>query len=94
MDITPSALPHREVYKLLIGAIVPRPIAWVSTVDEGGTPNLAPFSFFTAVCSDPPTVIFCPGIRDTDKTPKTHSTTFAPPANTSSTSSPNRWPAR
>jgi flavin reductase (DIM6/NTAB) family NADH-FMN oxidoreductase RutF len=70
MDITPSALPHREVYKLLIGAIVPRPIAWVSTVDEGGTPNLAPFSFFTAVCSDPPTVIFCPGIREADKAPK------------------------
>jgi flavin reductase (DIM6/NTAB) family NADH-FMN oxidoreductase RutF len=66
MDITPSDLPHREVYKLLIGAIVPRPIAWVSSIDAAGLPNLAPFSFFTAVCSLPPTVIFCPGVRETD----------------------------
>lgn len=66
MDITPELLPHREVYKLMIGSIVPRPIAWVSTVNAAGQPNLAPFSFFTAVCSEPPTVVFCSGIRDAD----------------------------
>ncbi len=63
MDITPADLPHREVYKLLIGSIVPRPIAWVSSRSADGIPNLAPFSFFTAVCSEPPTVVFCPGVR-------------------------------
>jgi flavin reductase (DIM6/NTAB) family NADH-FMN oxidoreductase RutF len=66
LDIIPSELPHNEVYKLMIGAIVPRPIAWVSTLSEAGLPNLAPFSFFTAVCSKPPTVIFCTGVRGTD----------------------------
>jgi flavin reductase (DIM6/NTAB) family NADH-FMN oxidoreductase RutF len=50
----------------MIGTIVPRPIAWVSTISEDGVPNLAPFSFFTAVCSNPPTVVFCPGVRATD----------------------------
>jgi flavin reductase (DIM6/NTAB) family NADH-FMN oxidoreductase RutF len=66
VDITPDQLPHREVYKLMIGSIVPRPIAWVSTINAQGKPNLAPFSFFSGVCSAPPTVIFCPGVRDTD----------------------------
>ncbi len=63
MDINPQDLPHREVYKLLTGAVVPRPIAWVSTLAADGTPNLAPFSFFNAVCSNPPTVLFCPSMR-------------------------------
>lgn len=66
MDINPSDLPHNEVNKLMIGAIVPRPIAWVSTINETGQPNLAPFSFFTAVCAKPPTVVFCPGVRGSD----------------------------
>jgi flavin reductase (DIM6/NTAB) family NADH-FMN oxidoreductase RutF len=44
-------------------AIIPRPIAWVSSVDADGLPNLAPFSYFSAVCSSPPTVLFCSGIR-------------------------------
>ena len=50
----------------MIGAIVPRAIAWVSTVNEDGQPNLAPFSFFTAVCFAPPTIVFCPSVRETD----------------------------
>lgn len=66
MEINPADLFHREVYKLMIGSIVPRPIAWVSTINADGQPNLAPFSFFTAVCSQPPTVVFCPGVRSTD----------------------------
>lgn len=66
MDINPGELPHNEVSKLMIGAIVPRPIAWVSTMNKAGQPNLAPFSFFTAVCSKPPTVVFCPSVRGTD----------------------------
>lgn len=66
VDIHPGEWPHREIYKLMIGAIVPRAIAWVSTADSSGRPNLAPFSFFTAACSAPPTIVFCPGVRDTD----------------------------
>ncbi len=66
MEINPSELPHGEVSKLMIGSVVPRPIAWVSTLSAEGQPNLAPFSFFTAVCSKPPTVVFCPGVRGTD----------------------------
>lgn len=50
-------------YKLLIGSVVPRPIAWVSTVAPDGRLNLAPFSYFQAVCSDPPTVIVSVGRR-------------------------------
>lgn len=44
----------------MIASIVPRPIAWVSTIDSDGALNLAPFSYFTGVCTDPMTVLFCP----------------------------------
>lgn len=60
MDINPDTLPIPERYKLLIGAIVPRPIAFVSTVSPEGKLNLAPFSFFCGVSSNPPTLLFCP----------------------------------
>jgi len=60
MDIDPLALALADRYKLLIGAIVPRPIALVSTVSPGGLLNLAPFSFFNGVSSNPPTLLFCP----------------------------------
>jgi flavin reductase (DIM6/NTAB) family NADH-FMN oxidoreductase RutF len=70
LDIYPEQYPDREVYKLLSSAVVPRPIAWVSTVNRAGQPNLAPFSFFNAVCSQPPTVLFCTGIRAADRSPK------------------------
>jgi flavin reductase (DIM6/NTAB) family NADH-FMN oxidoreductase RutF len=48
---------------LLVGSIVPRPIAFVSTVSPEGVLNLAPFSFFTAASANPPVVCFCPMIR-------------------------------
>lgn len=70
MEIRPESLPWKSVYKILIGSIVPRPIGWVSTIDEQGCPNLAPFSFFNAVCGNPPHVLFCPMIRSTDSQPK------------------------
>ena len=70
MEIYPSTLPWKSLYKLMIGSIVPRAIGWVSTVDETGEPNLAPFSFFTAAGANPPHVLFCPMIRDTDGRPK------------------------
>ena len=52
------ALPVREAYAFLIGAIVPRPIAFVSTIAPDGIANVAPFSFFTGVTSRPPTIVF------------------------------------
>jgi flavin reductase (DIM6/NTAB) family NADH-FMN oxidoreductase RutF len=61
MELRPEELKISERYKLLIGAIVPRPIALVSTVSPAGEPNLAPFSFFNGVGSDPMTLVFCPG---------------------------------
>jgi flavin reductase (DIM6/NTAB) family NADH-FMN oxidoreductase RutF len=64
--IDPAELSRKDMYKLMTGSIVPRPIAWVSSVNADGQPNLAPFSYFTAVSPNPPTVIFCPGTRGTD----------------------------
>jgi flavin reductase (DIM6/NTAB) family NADH-FMN oxidoreductase RutF len=52
-----------DIYKLMIGAIVPRPIALVSSLDENNIRNLAPFSYFTACSSNPPVVVFCPIFR-------------------------------
>ena len=66
MQLRPDESNWKTVYKLMIGAIVPRPIGWVSTVDLSGKPNLAPFSFFNAVCSNPAHVLFCPTVRSTD----------------------------
>lgn len=60
MRIDPTQLHVREMYQYLIGAITPRPIAWVSTVSPKGIPNLAPFSFFNGVAANPPTVVFSP----------------------------------
>ena len=53
MDLTPSDLKTKDIYKLLTGSVVPRPIAWVSTVSEDGVHNLAPFSFFTVASTKP-----------------------------------------
>jgi flavin reductase (DIM6/NTAB) family NADH-FMN oxidoreductase RutF len=66
MEINPSDAPPGALNKIILGSVVPRPIAWVSTMDAQGRPNLAPFSFFNAVCSKPPTLLFCPGIRGLD----------------------------
>jgi flavin reductase (DIM6/NTAB) family NADH-FMN oxidoreductase RutF len=61
--VDPASCPAQTNYKLLIGSIVPRPIAFVSTVSPDGVPNLAPFSFFNAVCGNPPVVSFASGFR-------------------------------
>jgi flavin reductase (DIM6/NTAB) family NADH-FMN oxidoreductase RutF len=70
MEIHPGELPWKSIYKLLISSILPRPIGWISTTDNKGRPNLAPFSFFNVVCANPPTVLFCPGIRESDRATK------------------------
>jgi flavin reductase (DIM6/NTAB) family NADH-FMN oxidoreductase RutF len=66
MEIAAQDHPWQIVYKIMIGSILPRPIGWVSTIDSNGIPNLAPFSFFNAVCANPPHVLFCPMVRVTD----------------------------
>jgi flavin reductase (DIM6/NTAB) family NADH-FMN oxidoreductase RutF len=63
MIVSPSELPYSEFYNILISSVMPRPIAWVSTMSAAGQPNLAPFSFFNAVCADPPLLAFAPGLR-------------------------------
>ncbi|MEZ4753031.1 MAG: flavin reductase family protein [Bdellovibrionota bacterium] len=55
--LTPNEMEVKDVYKLLIGSVVPRPIAFVSTISKDAVVNLAPFSFFNAVCSNPPTLM-------------------------------------
>ncbi|MDD0852407.1 flavin reductase family protein [Halobacteriovorax sp. GB3] len=55
--------PFQDNYKFLIGSILPRPIALVSTLNSDGTNNLAPFSFFTAVSASPMIIAFSPMIR-------------------------------
>ena len=54
MQIDPEALDARQAYKLMTSLILPRPIAFVTTVSPGGEVNLAPFSYFGGVCSSPP----------------------------------------
>lgn len=63
MNVVPTDLSHRDSYRVLIGAVGPRPIAWVSTLDRNGHPNLAPFSFFNVLSSKPPLLGFSPGLR-------------------------------
>jgi flavin reductase (DIM6/NTAB) family NADH-FMN oxidoreductase RutF len=60
MELEPKDLSQAERYRLMIGCIVPRPIAFVSTVSPDGAPNLAPYSFFNGVGSEPMTMMFCP----------------------------------
>ena len=57
MDLELALLPALERYKLLIGLVIPRPIAWVSTWSENGVANCAPFSFFNVISEDPPLCI-------------------------------------
>lgn len=62
MILNPADLDPQTRYRLLIGAIVPRPIAWVSSMNAAGQLNLAPFSYFTIAAVQPMTLIFCPTI--------------------------------
>jgi flavin reductase (DIM6/NTAB) family NADH-FMN oxidoreductase RutF len=64
--VDPAATEPRNVYRLMIAAIVPRPIAFVSTISADGILNLAPFSFFTAASADPPVICFAPMVRGRD----------------------------
>ena len=69
MELSVKDLNSQQLYKLMTGSIVPRPIGWISTLSEEGVANLAPFSYFMGVASEPPTLMFSAGRRDanTDK---------------------------
>ena len=66
MIINPQKLSFQENHKIMIGSILPRPIALVSTISLDGKNNLAPFSYFNGVCSNPPTSMFSPARRGYD----------------------------
>jgi len=63
--LVPAEQKPQDIYKLLVGSVVPRPIAFVSSMDVDGIRNLAPFSFFTVASANPPIVCFCPMMRGT-----------------------------
>jgi len=67
VTVDPAITPHHNLYKLLIGSVVPRPIGFISTVSAEGAHNLAPFSFFNAVCGNPPVVCFSASFREPRK---------------------------
>lgn len=69
MQLDFSTLPPRDAYLWMTRVIVPRPIAWVSTISADGRTNLAPFSFFQGVCAKPPTLMFVP-VNNRDGTKK------------------------
>ena len=60
LSINPKEIPTSKLHGYLLGAIAPRPIAFASTVDENGNPNLSPFSFFNVFGANPPILIFSP----------------------------------
>ncbi len=72
MIVSPSEISHSELYAILLNSVAPRPIAWVSTISTSGNLNLAPFSFFNAVCVDPPLLAFAPGLRRPKQTEVVH----------------------
>src|SRR5919197_224961 len=66
MDLTLAELLPHERYKLLIGLVIPRPIAWISTRSANGVANCAPFSFFNVFSEDPPLCVIGINPRDSD----------------------------
>lgn len=70
MTIDPKDISTAALHAYMLGAIAPRPIAFVSSIDQAGNINLSPYSFFNAFGSNPPTVIFSPARRVRDNTIK------------------------
>ena len=73
ISLDPKTLPIPQLHAYLMGAVGPRPIAFASTIDKNGNPNLAPFSFFNVFSSNPPVLIFSPNRSGrTGETKHTH----------------------
>mgnify|MGYP000748521441 FL=1 len=69
-SISPKDISAGKLHAYLLGAVAPRPIAFASTIDKDGNPNLSPFSFFNVFGSNPPMMIFSPARRVRDNTTK------------------------
>lgn len=67
LKIDPEPQSHAENYRLMTGLVVPRPIAWITTLSADGRVNLAPFSAFTFVCHKPPMVTITIGLHEYDR---------------------------
>ena len=67
MDINFKGLDPKQIYKIMTSVIVPRPIAWISTVSKDGINNLAPFSYFAGISSDPPLIAVSIGSKSPDE---------------------------
>ena len=70
LSIDPKDIPTAKLHGYLLGAVAPRPIAFASTIDAEGNPNLSPFSFFNVFSANPPIMIFSPARRVRDNTTK------------------------
>lgn len=70
VSFDPLELEGRDLHGKLLGGIAPRPIAFASTVDANGQPNLAPFSYFNVFSANPPILIFSPARRMRGNTTK------------------------
>ena len=70
LTIDPATVGQKDLHQFILGTVAPRPIAFVSTLDENGISNLAPFSFFNAFSSNPPIVVFSSNRRGSDNTTK------------------------
>ncbi|HMG91413.1 MAG TPA: flavin reductase family protein [Chryseolinea sp.] len=70
MTIDPQEVPMARMHALLLGSVIPRPIAFASTVDKDGNVNLSPFSYFNCFGANPPVLIFSPARRGRDNTTK------------------------
>lgn len=70
LSIDPLDIQQKDLHQFILGSVAPRPIAFVSTIDENGVANLAPYSFFNAFSSNPPILVFSSNRRGTDNTTK------------------------
>jgi len=70
IHIEPAHIAVKDTFALLLDSIAPRPIAFASTVDKNGRPNLSPFSFFNGFGANPPILVFSPSRRGRDNTTK------------------------
>jgi len=70
LSVNPKDIKTQELHAYLLSAVAPRPIAFASTLDLGGRPNLSPFSFFNVFSANPPILIFSPARRVTNNTTK------------------------
>lgn len=70
LSLDPKSLPVPKLHHYLLGAVGPRPIAFASTIDKNGNPNLAPFSFFNVFSANPPIMVFSPARSGRSNTTK------------------------